>query len=77
MIDKQTLKEQLSSKLSNSGLLEAEMDLFIQDVLRILEQYTTFDIEKINNRLHLLGWNHETDYATIQLISASIEFKYL
>ena len=64
------LKKQLSLRLAAKGLLDTEMHLYTHDILRILQIFPAIDLEKINHRLRLLGWNHEADYATVQLIAA-------
>jgi len=70
-----SLRKTLLFRLTEKGLFENEMHLFINDVFRIVQLLPCMDLEKVNNRLRLLGWNYDADYTTVQLILACNETK--
>ncbi len=65
------IRTKLAERLSAKGLESNETDLFIKDVIRIVNSSPGSDIDTIKGQLHLLGWRDDyTDYGTIQLIQA-------
>jgi hypothetical protein len=61
-------------RLEGKGLAPEEIHRFIRDVTNNIPPDNDFDLEAVNIRLHLLGWDPiELDDHTFQLIKARFE----
>ncbi len=65
------IRKSLDERLVAKGLGKNEIDLFIKDVVRVVDASPELNLETIKGRLKLLGWRDDyVDYWTIQLIRA-------
>jgi len=68
------LKEILVQRLEKKGVEQTEIYGFIRDLSNTLSVTPHMNLQEVNRRLHLLGWNDfELDYHTLQLAIASFE----
>jgi len=65
------IRATLAERLAAKGLEQNEAELFTKDVIRIVTGSPEQNLEKIKERLKLLGWQDDyADYGIIQLIEA-------
>ena len=53
------IKAKLADRLTAKGLENNETELFIKDVIRFVTSSPGFDIDTINENLHLLIWRDD------------------
>lgn len=64
----------VSAKLTEKGLIKAEIARIIKDIFNILEEGVDSSLHAISQRLHSLGWKEEImDEHCFQLITFLFE----
>ena len=59
----------LTRKLLEKGFLDIEIDLFVKDILRMVQDNPGISLKDLRNRLDLLGWNHSmANHSLIQMV---------